>query len=248
MAHCVLLTRPEGFNDDLAHLLELRGMSTLCRPLLKIVSKLASAESKTIVMNLDEYDCIIFISRNAVQFGLPVLEEYWPQWPQLNWFAVGKSTAAELKVADISAEFPQRSGSEGLLDLERLKKVQGQKVLIVRGGKGRELLASELSNRGADIQYLEVYERTAISYGQDLASDTVENRVNLCVVTSAEGLKQLQASLNSIEIGKLTLVVPSQRLEILARDLGMDKVQCAQGADDESLLEKLLEVAFLLKK
>ena len=215
--------------------------------MLEIRSVPVKPAAKALVLNFDQFDVAIFVSKNAVTFGIPLLEQYWPQWPKVTWLAVGQSTAKALEKFDINAEHPVQPGSEGLLALDCLRDVKQTKILIVRGGEGRKLLAEELLKRGAEVSYLEVYARVEVAYPESLSVDLFDSKVDISVVTSAEGLSQLAHSLSSQELGKLQLVVPSGRIERIARDLGCTRVHLASGADDESLLRAILETTFLMK-
>jgi uroporphyrinogen-III synthase len=247
MSHCVLLTRPLGSNDVLSQMLGQRGIRTLERPMLEIKSVPVNPAAKAQLLDFDQFDVAIFVSKNAVTVGIPLLEQYWPQWPQVTWLAVGQSTAKALEKFDINADFPVQPGSEGLLGLDCLRDVMQTKILIVRGGEGRKLLAEELLRRGAEVSYLEVYARAEVVYPMSLSLDLFDSKVDIAVVTSAEGLSHLAHSLSSQELGKLHIVVPSGRIERIACDLGCTKVHLASGADDESLLQAILETTFLMK-
>ena len=155
---------------------------------------------------------------------------------------MGKATAIELEHFDIKAIYPKKAGSEGLLKLQQMKAVAGSTAMIVRGRGGRELLAEELSTRGAKVSYLEVYERVEIMYGEALASELSEQGVNIVVATSAQGLRHLIASLSARELATLHLVVPSRRIALIAEELGWKHILEANGADDESLLQSILRL------
>jgi uroporphyrinogen-III synthase len=244
--HCVLLTRPLGFNNGLQDLLHKAGIRSIERPMLEIKRLGMTPETKTLVMNLDEQDIVIFISQNAVTLGIATLEEYWPQWPQLSWFAVGKGTAQALLKFGIDAIYPDKASSENLLALPGLQKVQGSKIMIVRGEGGREFLAERLKEQGARVSYLETYTRVGIDYGETLAKDLYGERVDLCVVTSLEGLNQLSGSLNRAELGKLHLIVPSSRIAADAGNQGWVSVTQSTGADDEALLQSILKTTLVI--
>ena len=87
---------------------------------------------------------MIFISANAVRFGLALVDDYWPQLPTgLNWYAIGVATAAVLARHGIAAITPRRfMSSEGLLAVPALQHVSDQRVLIVKGEGGRECLGN----------------------------------------------------------------------------------------------------------
>jgi uroporphyrinogen-III synthase len=214
--------------------------------MLEIKSLDMTAAIKKLVMNLDEQDLVIFISKNAVTSSMPLLEEYWPQWPLVSWFAIGKSTARKLDGYGINAAYPKKGTSEDLLALPGLRDVKGLKVVIVRGQGGRETLAQVLTERGARVSYLETYFRSAVDYGDTLGRDLSAERIDICVVSSLEGLDQLSASLNESELGKLHLIVPSGRVAAVAGKQGWASVSQAQGADDDALLQSIMKVTRVL--
>ena len=76
----ILLTRPPGENESLADLLRLEGLSPIIHPLIELAEKPVDPEMKRIALDLDRYDKVIFVSKSSVRFGLPILENYWPQW------------------------------------------------------------------------------------------------------------------------------------------------------------------------
>lgn len=246
-SHCVLLTRPSGFNDGLQGLLHKAGIRSLEKPMLEIKSLSITPEAKRLMLNLDEQDLVIFISKNAVTRSISVLEEFWPQWPAISWFAIGRTTAHALESYGIKATYPEKASSEDLLALPELQEVENLRVMIVRGQGGRELMAKELVNRGARVSYLETYTRIGIKYGESLASDLHDQRLDICVVTSLEGLNQLLVSLNRAELGKLHLVVPSGRIAAAAGNQGWAGVSEATGADDDALFQSILKVTLVIK-
>jgi uroporphyrinogen-III synthase len=246
MSHCVLLTRPRGFNDRLSRMLTQSGIRSLERPMFEIEPCEVTEAQKGLAINLDQFDYVIFVSKNAVRYGACLLERYWPQWPQVEWLAVGKATGEDLEPFGIRAVYPNKAGSEGLLNFQQLKDVADCKVMIVRGVGGRELLAGELSHRGAKVSYLESYARIEIAYGEALASDLFEYGVDLVVATSEQGLRHLIASLSVQEIATLNFVVPSRRIARLAEVLGCTQVFEANGADDESIVQSILKATLLM--
>ncbi len=230
----VLLTRPEGENDGLARLLEEQGVKVFTRPLIELSGIGVSPEAKQLMMDIDHQDVVIFISKSAVRFALPELGVYWPQWPVApRWLAVGAGTAAALSGHGIVADYPAVAGSEGLLELPGLQAVNGSKVLIVRGRGGRELIASELTRRGADVTYLEVYQRSPTPAGDwlDLAPGSV------VVVTSLEALASLRAKLGD-RTSECRLVVAAPR--IAAETEGFAQTVIAAGASDQALYDAIL--------
>ena len=231
----VLLTRPGQENDNLASRLAGQVAEIQVRPLIETKAVTFTQEDRRLIMDIDQQDAIIFVSKSAVRYSMPELETYWPQWPvRLNWFAVGFGTSLVLSDHGIKADYPAVAGSEGLLELSGLQKVKDLKVLIVRGVGGRELLASELIRRGAKVTYLEVYERrtTIDDDWRDLSPDTI------VVVTSIAALDSLRAKLGE-NVGKYQLIVASPRIAAQSQDFAQTTI--AAGASDQALYDAILE-------
>lgn len=232
----ILLTRPLGENEPLAVLLRADGLSPVVRPLIELIEKPVDPEMKRIALDLDRYDKIIFVSKSGVRFGLPLLENYWPQWPiSLEWFSVGPGTAEALKQCGVVASFPALAGSEGLLALSGLQDVADKQVLIVRGAGGRELLGQSLGASGASVTYLETYRRLPLQHD---FSDLVTG--SIVILTSAEIMENF-ASLVGDRLHEYHAVVPSSRLEEIAQTLAFQGVTNAGGASDEALYDAVMK-------
>ena len=233
----ILLTRPPGANKSLADLFRADGLLPVVRPLIELAEKPLDLEMKRIALDLDRYDKIIFVSKSSVSFGLPLLENHWPQWPiSLEWFSVGRGTAEALSQYGVVASFPDLAGSEGLLALAGLQKVAGEQILIVRGAGGRELLGRSLGESGASVTYLETYRRQLLQH--DFSNLPVSTIV---VLTSAEILENF-TSLSSNSLRGYHAVVPSSRLEQIARTHFFQGVTNAGGASDEALYDAVIKV------
>jgi uroporphyrinogen-III synthase len=243
----VLITRPAGGSaDTLSAVLRQAGFEVYCQPLLQVsgIPELSGAQ-RSLLLDLDLYRHVIFISTNAVQFGMDRLDEYWPQLPEgISWYAIGDTTAAELGAFGIDAATPGvNMTSEGLLALPALEDVRDERVLIVKGEGGRETLKNELARRGARVDELACYRRSPpdVAAGE-LARKLSEWAIDLILISSGEGLANLQLLLTPAETSKLkhmALVVPSERVARLARDAGFDQVVTAENASDAAMLRAL---------
>ena len=81
-----------------------------------------SAEQRGLLLRLDEYQHIIFVSANAIRFGMDWIGDYWPQLPVgLNWYTVGEASAKLLADFGVEVKTPAVDmSSEGLLALPEL--------------------------------------------------------------------------------------------------------------------------------
>jgi uroporphyrinogen-III synthase len=173
--------------------------------------KLRAIKNK--ILAFDLYQKAIFVSQNAVDFGMDWLEAYWPQLPMgIDYFAVGATTAKKLAdygvaVQDLAASAKGGMTSEDLLGAEHLQQVDGEKILIFRGCGGRGHLAEELRKRGALVDYCEVYERGLPSGAQGQLLHMFESHNSgdaklIISVHSGESLQNLLAVVTQLSVIK----------------------------------------------
>jgi uroporphyrinogen-III synthase len=199
------------------------------------------------VARLDSFDLAVFVSRNAVQHAVPLIRAQWPALPpRLHLAAVGAGTAEDLAAHGMPAQWVPhaRLGTEGLLALGGLHHQAGQRVLIVRGQGGREVLGQSLRERGAEVHYAEVYRRVVPDLDvAPLLRRWQGGEVHLVVSTSNEGLQNLYQMLG--EVGRTLLraaylVVLSPRAASLARELGfLHPATVATNPSDAALFDAL---------
>ena len=247
----VLITRPSNQVESMRRAIESEGAKVLSLPLIEIKALNAAQalqDLKDKILQLDSYQSLIFVSNNAVSFGGEVINNYWPQFPLgVDAIAVGPTTA-EAASEHFACEVTQPSNgmtSEDILRLPQLQDVNGQKIGIVRGQGGRELLADTLRERGAIVDYLEAYSRSPIDYtSANFCNRLFEAGVNVLTVSSGESLDRLTHLLagNGKMLQQLKLVVPSQRVGRQAENSGYQQVHNASGADPLSFVSALGEL------
>lgn len=248
----VLVTRPAHQQQSLVDAIQDSSASTVSLPLLEITpipkSEIAP-ETIAAIQNLDRFDILIFVSSNAAQIGGDLIDNYWPQFPVgITVIAIGQTTSrAVTTLLECTVITPEQgSDSEAVLALPQLEDVAGKRVGIMRGRGGRELLQSELTERGAEVTVLEVYERNAIPYDTNEVTELLGGAsCNVITVHSGESLLRLLELTgdNRDQITLLPLVVPSDRVRKIALDEGFSDVLNARGADDSSMLAALQRVA-----
>ncbi len=242
----VLVTRPEGeAADKLCAAVKAAGFQVYSQPLLELHSLPSlPPERRSMVLDLDRYQHVIFISANAVRFGMALIDELWPQLPEgLNWYAIGAATAAGLERFGVAPLTPSDMSSEGLLAVSALQDVSEQHILIVKGEGGRDALVQEFTRRGAVVDELACYQRSFLELPQgELAGRLARWAIDVILISSGEGLANLQLLLSRAETSKLKhmgLIVPSERVARLAQDAGFDQVVTAKNASDVAMLRAL---------
>lgn len=221
LAGCgVLVTRPAGQAGDLAAAIENAGGTAIRFPAIEIQGR-APAIVQQELAGLPAPDIVFFASPNAVEFGLSAAA------PGALLAAIGPATAAALRAHGRSPDICSPTGhdSEALLEQPGLQDVGGRVVRIVRGDRGRELLASTLKRRGASVHYVSVYRRLPARHsGEEL--DALERlwrdgAVDLVTVMSVETLDNLLTALPPYcrdALPGTPLVTPSKRVIQTAAD------------------------------
>ncbi|MBT8099548.1 MAG: uroporphyrinogen-III synthase, partial [Gammaproteobacteria bacterium] len=158
-------------------------------------------------------DTTIFISRNAVEFGFAYAEG--------KFAAIGPTTAEAIRQAGGTVEIMPASGfdSEHLLQESAFQNVAGKTIRIIRGQGGRDYLGEQLSQRGANVEYLATYERKLPVYTDDqlgaLEKQWRAGDVDAVVVLSVQTFTNLQTLLPEwcqAELASTLLVTHSTRV------------------------------------
>ena len=113
-----VLTRPSADSQRLAQILENQNISQITLPIMAVVP-IPEAQRLSVPSLSDESVCI-FVSANAVRFGLPELKQELDRVSDTRVIAVGRKTRDTLAMAGIDAEIPERADSEGLLRMPAL--------------------------------------------------------------------------------------------------------------------------------
>jgi uroporphyrinogen-III synthase len=194
------------------------------------------------------FDMAIFISPNAVRYGLQLIEgSPLPGNPRIA--AVGKGTARSLEAGGLEVNIlpRERFDSEALLEMEELQQqLQGRRVLILRGNGGRPLLGETLQARGAEVVYAEVYRRQCPRPDAGPLLKRWAGEVRVVTATSSEILDNLAAILGEPgrELLQTTpLVVVSTRIYERAQALGCREIILARRAEDGAIVDAICEWA-----
>lgn len=233
----VLVTRPRDQAAALAQGIEQAGGVAVLFPLLDITPVADAQILRGQIARLPSFDLAIFISPNAVRYGMAAIAAAQGVLPR-QVATIGQSSAQALRNAGIATVLvpTERYDSEGLLALTELAHMESRRVIIFRGDGGRELLGDTLKARGATVEYATCYQRNKT--GQD-AGVLLRERPDIITVTSSEALVHLRELLDDpTSLLNTPLFVPHSRIaELAARQGWADVVLTAAG--DEGLLASL---------
>lgn len=256
----LLITRPLAQAEPWAEQLAALGISGQCIPVLELVA-LSSPEQvqaiKNRVLDFDLFQKAIFVSQNAVDFGMAWLEDYWPQLPLgIDYFAVGESTARSLRarglaVSALGAAEQGAMNSESLLQAPEFQQVAGEKILIFRGLGGRGHMGDILRQRGAQVEYCELYQRCLPVEAPAALADFFARRLSqpnplVLAIHSGDSLNFFMQALGKQplidrqRVFNLPLLVPGSRVAALAQAQGFRQIICAENATDKAMTQALV--------
>ena len=208
----ILVTRPSPAGEELVSRLRTLGQVAWHFPLIEFSPGQQLPQLADQLAALGESDLLFALSQHAVAFAQSQLHQQDRKWPRLpDYFAIG---------------------------------LTDKNLLILRGNGGRELLGDTLRERGADVTFCECYQRCAIHYdGAEEAMRWQAREVTMVVVTSGEMLQQLWSLIpqwyREHWLLHCRLLVVSERLAKLARELGWQDIKVADNADNDALLRAL---------
>ena len=243
----IVLTRPAGQVDALMSRIQAAGGEVLALPLLAIAPPSNPVHAEVLHAQLAHADAVIFISPNAVRMALAALPA--PDWPPVSRLvAIGQGTARALHEAGFSRVLTPSEGadSEAVLSLPELQQLAGQRILLVRGEGGRELLATALSERGAIVEHAVVYRRVALP--PDMAALRARGAL-LFVLTSSEALRVLLGAARDNDdaawLCAQNFVFAHPRIAAQAKTYGLNRGIMAASPDDVAVFAALLRCAQL---
>jgi uroporphyrinogen-III synthase len=239
----IVITRPARQAALLAQQIAAVGGTPLIFPTIAILPPDDTQALDDVHRRLAQFDYAVFVSANAAEFGIgnPAA------WPAaLPAFAPGPGTAAALAAAGVGDIRQPRTtmDSEGLLELDEFAAPSGKRVVIFRGGSGRDLLGNTLTARGAQVTRVDCYRRARPQSGAEgLVAAWRERRVDAITLTSSEGLDNLWEMLDSYgrsELAATPAFVSHPRIAERAHALKLARVIVAEPTD-AGLIASLLQ-------
>jgi uroporphyrinogen-III synthase len=240
---CIVVTRPARQAAGLVQQIAVLGGKPLVFPTIIILPPEDRSALDLAQRNIAQYDYAVFVSANAVEYGVgdPA------SWPShLVALAPGPATAAALAAVGIAnVHIPATTmDSEGLLKLPELADVRAKRVVIYRGGGGRELLGDALVERGAKVDYVDCYRREKPRGDfTAMASAWRAGEIDALTLTSSEGLDNLWELFDDASRPSIIATpafAPHPRIADRARTLGFRRV-ILSAPTDAGLLASLIE-------
>ncbi len=246
----VLLTRPASQAQRTATQLRGAGAAVFEFPALEIASIETAPALESALAELPTAHWIIFVSANAVEYGMPHVKRRGGAGRNTRFAAIGNATRSALLEQGLSRVITPLSGndSEALLAHPELQRVAGQHIIIFRGHSesgGRKLLGEVLSSRGALIHNAECYHRSVPVVDAQLRERILKawengaiGAVHVMSVETLHNLLALTGERGRALLGATTIVTPHERIAKVANELGLVKT-VVSGLNDAELIASL---------
>lgn len=240
----ILVCRPEPKASALCLDLQRLGADARALPMIVIEPAQETPQSRTLIQDFDQFDCIVVVSPIAADLLLTLLDAWWPQLPAgQTWYAIGPGTARRLQQAGIDCHAPEQGhDSESLLETPALQHLNDQKILICAGEGGRPLLADTFRERGARVEKLALYRRRAPDYSPaQIDQALVQFNPDALVILSGETLNNLLALSQNADrqLFQRLLIVPTERIAQQARAVGFSRCIVPDRLDNPALALQL---------
>lgn len=219
----ILVTRPRAQAGSLAAALRDMGAEVLIQPAIEILPPESWEAVDSALQRLAEFRWLVFSSANGVQSLLDrLLAEHGDlrRLGEVNLAAIGPATAAELARYRLKADLTPTEYRAEALAAALAPHVRGQRVLLVRASRGREVLAEQLTAAGAHVQQVVCYRSVDVpALDAAVAEALREGRIDWATVTSSAIARSL-ARLCGDDLHKLRLASISPVTSATLRELG----------------------------
>jgi uroporphyrinogen III methyltransferase/synthase len=225
----VLVTRPRQQAAELIHRLEELGALPFSLPALAVREPADWTQVDRALTNLADYDWLVFTSVNGVHALLRRLRQLGRDLRALGNIklaAIGPATAAALRAYFLEPDVvPEEYRSESLAAaLKEL--VCGQRVLLARADRGRDVLRAELA-AVANVEQIAVYSQVdALEADSEAFALFQDGRIDYVTVTSSNIARALASALDApsrarIAAGEVQLVSISPVTSATLRECGL---------------------------
>lgn len=250
----IMVTRPAHQANQLIALLEQAGAKIHCQPLIEIIAINEPVAAIECIKTLPQTDIALFISQNAVTHGMNLIAQHGglPSTVKLATVGLGSATLLEERANRAVDIMPlDNYNSEGLLAHPALQNVTNQRIVIFRGLGGRNLLAETLRERGAKVDYAEVYQRHCPEIDlQQLETLWQTHPIDIICITSGEGIENLVTNISKktapkqlrADILDTQLVIVNQRLEPLVQKYGFTRIPIiTDNVSDTAIVDAIIK-------
>ena len=196
----VVVTRSREQASDLVRLLSDQGACCYEFPAIAIAPLADPTPVRQTIARLFDFDWVVFTSANGVKCfftELAALGLDSRAFAGIKLAAIGPATAATLAEHGLTADFvPERFVAESVVEGLLALGVNGAKVLIPRAREAREVLPEKLTEAGADVTVLPVYDTKPADQDPDeILEALASGAIHYVTFTSSSTVKNFFAKI-----------------------------------------------------
>jgi len=247
----VLVTRPRRQASDMVRRLEELGAVVFVLPAVEILAPADWGPVDRAIERLSAYQWLVFTSVNGVQGFLGRLRHLGRDLRALGGIklaAIGPGTAEALERYYLKADLVPAVYDSEHLAASLLPRVTGQRVLLARANRGRELLREELA-RVAEVDQVAVYtQQDALPPDHEVLDALRRGEIEFVTITSSNIARALAALLDAptrgrLQSGDVKLISISRVTSDAIRALGLPVAAEAREATAEGVVEAIITLA-----
>jgi uroporphyrinogen III methyltransferase/synthase len=163
----VMVTRAEGQAAVLLSMLAELGAEVIVQPAIRIADPEDWGPVDEALARLDQFQWLVFSSSNGVRYFLDRLKSTGRDLRalrDLRLAAIGPGTAEELASYHLRVDLvPDQFRAEALAESLEPAAARGEKFLLARASRGREVLAERLAAAGGHVEQVVVYRSTDVT-------------------------------------------------------------------------------------
>ncbi len=192
----VLVTRPREVADEFCFQLELMGADVLVQSTIEITPVEDFTEIDDALARLNEFDWLVFSSSNGVRHLLDRLLGLGRDMRALasvRLAVVGPGTANTLQQYHLKADLqPEEYRGEALA--EALVAAKGERYLLARASRGRDVMGNRLTEAGGHVEEVVVYQSRDVEQPHEEVTRRLEaGEIDWVTVTSSAIARSLVA-------------------------------------------------------
>ncbi|MCA9241628.1 MAG: uroporphyrinogen-III synthase, partial [Planctomycetales bacterium] len=239
----VLVTRPRDQADAMVHRLHGLGAEALVQPAIAIEALDEFDKLDDAIGRIDEFDWLVFSSRNGVEAFLERLYALGRDARALGnakLAAIGSATVQALSEQRLMADLCPDEHRAVALAQSLAEVAGGKRFLLLRASRGREVLAERLQAAGAGVEQVVVYRSVDVSRADpDLAAAMEAGRITWTTVTSSAIARSL-VKLFGESLRNTRLAAVSPLTAGVLAELGYPAAAIAEQYTTDGLIDALL--------
>ncbi len=246
--HSVAVTRAASQAGPFCRQLRRLGALVLPLPVLEFVPPTDWSAADGAISRLRNYDWLIFTSVNGVNHFLERLERCGRDLRDLprRIAAIGPATADRLRALHLRVDLvPERYVAESLAGALEGRGLAGDRVLLARAERARDVLPKELARMGAEVDVAPVYRTILPDSSVGLARRHWIDQAppHWVTLTSSSTARNLAALVPPDRLRRSRIASIGPVTTATAREFGMDVVVEAETFTTDGLARALCEAA-----